>query len=270
MNFKDIEILLNIFNNFKDIWIVILIPAIVTIIKGLNKNYLHQSKKVEKFKMIFKNLWLFILITVAALTYLLIMISFSLKAYPTDEVSKYLSTWDNIGGFVIVIIIYAMLFPIVLLPFFIKKRYSKYFIEIMGNNIIKREVVDRMQINGRDKLILSDYQGSQTEKDVTGIGELKFEYKIKKSQIAIKEIEDILLTLRDKSKALKIFIFALISTIPTVYLICNVLDVIKSFNHLEKTTDLFMYIGIFTLPMILIIELYYISYITYKSLFKKN
>lgn len=270
MNLKDIESLLNIFNNFKDVWIVILIPVIVTIIKVLNKNNLHQSKKIEKLKTVFKNLWLFILITVVALIYLLIMISFSLKSYPTKEVSKYLSSWTNIGEFVIVIIIYSMIFPIVLLPFFVKKSHSKYFIEIVGNNIVKRKVVDRIQINERDKLILSDYQGFQTEKDVTGISELKFEYKSEKSQIAIREIENILLTLRGKSKSLKVFIFVLIATLPTIYLIWTIQDVIKSVYHLEEITDIFMYIGIFTLPMILMAELYYITYMTYKSLFKKN
>lgn len=270
MNLKDIEVLLNAFNNIKDVWFIILVPVMVTIIKVLNQNNLHQSQNIEKMKIIFKNLWLFVLITIAALVYLLMMISFSLSAYPTEEVSKYVSNWDNIGEFVIVIIIYAMLFPIILLPFLGEGSNRKYFIEIIHNNIVKREVVDRLLVNGKDKLILRDYEGFQTEKDVTEFSELKFEDKCKKSWVTIKDIENIALTLRNKSKPLKIIIFTLIVALPTVYLIWNILDLPKIFNKLEKSTDLFMYLGIFTLPMILTIELYYIAYITYKSLFKKN
>ena len=89
----------------------------VMIIKVLNKNNLHQSQNIEKMKVIFKNLWLFVLITIAALVYLLMMISLSLSAYSIEEVSKYVSNWYNIVEFIIVIIIYAMLFPIILLHF---------------------------------------------------------------------------------------------------------------------------------------------------------
>ncbi|MCJ0925090.1 hypothetical protein MTW91_07385 [Mammaliicoccus sciuri] len=270
MDFKDIEILSNVINNFKDVWIGIFLLVILKTINFLNKDNFHQSKKVEKLKIIIKNLCLFILVTLVALLYLVTMFLLTLTEYPVEEVVEYLSTENNIGEFVIILIMYALLFPIVLAPFYSKKSYITFFVEIINNNIVKREVLARKQINGRDKLILCDYQGFQTEKDVTDISELKFEYKTIKSQIAIKDLENLLLTLKEKSNTLKIFIFGLIVTLPTIYLIWNISDVKKSLDHIEKNTDLFMYIAIFTLPLILVVELYYIAYITYKSLFKKN
>lgn len=49
--------------------------------------------------------------TIAALIYLLAMISFSLMPYPKKEYVEYLSNWENIRYFVILMIMYAMLFP---------------------------------------------------------------------------------------------------------------------------------------------------------------
>ncbi len=72
---------------------------------------------------------------------------------------------------------------------------------------------------------------------------------------------------RQKQKK-RISIFILYS-IPTVYLAWNLPSIIDMFTKLQKWTDIFMYISFFTLPLILIIELYYVVYIVYKSLFKK-
>ncbi len=72
---------------------------------------------------------------------------------------------------------------------------------------------------------------------------------------------------RQKQKENLHFIF--ICSIPTVYLAWNLPSIIDMFTKLQKWTDIFMYISFFTLPLILIIELYYVVYIVYKSSFKK-
>lgn len=82
------------------------------------------------------------------------MISFSLSAYPKAEVMQYISKWDNIGSFIILIIMYAMLFPVVTIPFLGERRNKRYFVE--------REIIDRVYINGKDRLILKDGKGLQT------------------------------------------------------------------------------------------------------------
>lgn len=138
------ELWIGLYNSIKDIWFVIFIPVVISIIKLLNKNDLYQSENIEKLKMIFKNTWLFILMTIAALIYLLTMISFSLMAYPKEGYVEYLSNWENIRPFVILMIMYAMLFPIITISFLGERKNKRYFIEIIHNNIMKREVVDRI------------------------------------------------------------------------------------------------------------------------------
>ncbi|HDH1184265.1 hypothetical protein [Staphylococcus aureus] len=248
MSLKDIEFWMSLYDILKDVWFLILIPIVISIVKLLNKNDLYQTRNVEKIKMVLKNTRLFILITIGALIYLVSMIFFSLSAYPKDEVMEYISKWDNIGSFTILIIMYAMLFPIVTIPFLGERRNKRFFLEKNNNEVIEREIIDRVYINGKDKLILKDGEGIQTEKNVTDIDNLTFKIQDKKSWIAI-------------------FIF--ICSIPTVYLAWNLPSIIDMFTKLQKWTDIFMYISFFTLPLILIIELYYVVYIVYKSLFKK-
>lgn len=155
---------MNLSDKLKDVWFFILIPVVISIIKLLNKNDLYQTRNVEKIKLILKNTWLFILMTIAALIYLVSMISFSLSAYPKAEVMQYISKWDNIGSFIILIIMYAMLFPVVTIPFLGERRNKRYFVEKNNNDIVEREIIDRVYINGKDKLILKDGKGLQTEK----------------------------------------------------------------------------------------------------------
>lgn len=269
MSLKDIEFWMGLYNNLKDVWFLILIPIVISIVKLLNKNDLYQTRNVEKIKMVLKNTWLFILMTIAALIYLVSMVFFSLSAYPKDEVMEYISKWDNIGSFVILIIMYAMLFPIVTIPFLGERRNKRYFLEKNKNEVIEREIIDRVYINGKDKLILKDGEGIQTEKNVTDVDELTFKTQDKKSWIAMEDIQKIFLQLRDRSKKMRFFIFISICIIPTAYLAWNVPSIIDMLTKLQKWTDIFMYIGLFTLPLILIIELYYVVYIVYKSLFKK-
>ncbi|HHB0154315.1 TPA: hypothetical protein ACONHB_002593 [Staphylococcus aureus] len=80
------------------------------------------------------------------------MIFFSLNAYPKDEVMEYISEWDNIGSFVILIIMYAMLFPIFTIPFLGDCKNKRYFLEKNNNEVIEREIIDRVYINRKDKL----------------------------------------------------------------------------------------------------------------------
>ncbi len=81
-------------------------------------------------------------------------------------------------------------------------------------------------------------------------------------------IQKIFLKFQDRSKKKRISIFIFICKYPTVYLAWNLPSIIDMLTKLQKWTDIFMYIS-FTLPLILIIELYYVVYIVYKSLFKK-
>ncbi|HDK7517764.1 TPA: hypothetical protein PT359_002544 [Staphylococcus aureus] len=269
MSLKDIEFWMSLYDILKDVWFLILIPIVISIVKLLNKNDLYQTRNVEKIKMVLKNTRLFILITIGALIYLVSMIFFSLSAYPKDEVMEYISKWDNIGSFTILIIMYAMLFPIVTIPFLGERRNKRFFLEKNNNEVIEREIIDRVYINGKDTLILKDGEGIQTEKNVTDIDNLTFKIQDKKSWIAMEDIQKIFLKFQDRSKKKRISIFIFICSIPTVYLAWNLPSIIDMFTKLQKWTDIFMYISFFTLPLILIIELYYVVYIVYKSLFKK-
>ncbi|EVH40229.1 hypothetical protein T931_02734 [Staphylococcus aureus OCMM6075] len=81
MSLKDIEFWMSLYDILKDVWFLILIPIVISIVKLLNKNDLYQTRNVEKIKMVLKNTRLFILITIGALIYLVSMIFFSLSAY---------------------------------------------------------------------------------------------------------------------------------------------------------------------------------------------
>ncbi|MEX6129505.1 hypothetical protein [Staphylococcus saprophyticus] len=86
--------------------------------------------------------------------YLLAMIFYSLSAYPKEEVIKYITDWDKISLPAILLVLYSLLFPIFIFPFVGKRRRKNYFAENVNNCIIEREIIDRVSINGRDKLIL--------------------------------------------------------------------------------------------------------------------
>ncbi|HFE5394652.1 hypothetical protein [Staphylococcus aureus] len=118
--------------------------------------------------------------TIGALIYLVSMIFFSLNAYPKDEVMEYISEWDNIGSFVILIIMYAMLFPIFTIPFLGDCKNKRYFLEKNNNEVIEREIIDRVYINRKDKLT--------------------FKTQDKKSWIAMEDIQKIFLKFQDRSK----------------------------------------------------------------------
>lgn len=146
----------------------------------MNKKDLYQTRNVEKIKMVLKITRLFILMTIGAWIYLVSMIFFSLNAYPKDEVMEYISEWDNIGSFVILIIMYAMLFPIFTIPFLGDCKNKRYFLEKNNNEVIEREIIDRVYINRKDKLT--------------------FKTQDKKSWIAMEDIQKIFLKFQDRSK----------------------------------------------------------------------
>lgn len=86
----------------------------------------------------------------------------------------------------------------------------------------------------------------------------------------MEDIKNLMLNFRDKSKIIRVILFVFVLCIPTGYLMWNIPEVLDIFRNLQKRTGIFMYIGFFTLPAILIFELYYISFITYRCLFEKH
>lgn len=267
---KYVELWVSLYNNVKDIWIIILVSVGITFINFLRSKELYQNNNSWKIKVVLKHIGEYIGIAFVSLVYLLIMIALSLVPYPKSEVSNYIADWNNIGSFVILIIIYAMLFPIVILPFFGKREGKIYFIEIVNNYIVKREVLGVIEKNDKDKLVLKDHDGFKTIKNVKNISDLKFEEKDRGPWISKADIKSLVCQFKNKSKIKRIIFLGVILCLPTGYLVWNVPSIIDMFTKLQKWTDIFMYIGLFTLPLILIIELYYVAYITYRSLFNRN
>ncbi|MGU3219039.1 hypothetical protein ACVXZ0_18300 [Staphylococcus aureus] len=54
MSLKDIEFWMSLYDILKDVWFLILIPIVISIVKLLNKNDLYQTRNVEKIKMVLK------------------------------------------------------------------------------------------------------------------------------------------------------------------------------------------------------------------------
>lgn len=119
---KHLEIWSSLYNNVKDIWVIILITGVFSFIKFLIQSDIYNANNILKIKAVFKHVMKYADVAFIAFIYLLIMIAFSLISYPTNEVSKYISSWDNIGSFAIMLILYALLFPIIILLFLKKVR----------------------------------------------------------------------------------------------------------------------------------------------------
>lgn len=45
---------MSLYDILKDVWFLILIPIVISIVKLLNKNDLYQTRNVEKIKMVLK------------------------------------------------------------------------------------------------------------------------------------------------------------------------------------------------------------------------
>ena len=115
---------------------------------------------------------------------------------------KYITDWDKISLPAILLVLYSLLFPYFYISICRKTTQKNYFAENVNNCIIEREIIDRVSINGRDKLILKDALGYQTEKDITGIKDLKLVH-LKKSWLTLEDIKIATMSLRDKQLLLK-------------------------------------------------------------------
>lgn len=93
LNLKNLDYWMEMFNDLKSIWPILLVLLFSTIIKLWNQNALYQRENTEKFKTMINNISRFILVTLLALLYLLSMLSYSLNAYPKKEVIEYITNW---------------------------------------------------------------------------------------------------------------------------------------------------------------------------------
>lgn len=270
LSLKNMDFLIDLYKNFNEVGIFALLFIIYAFIQFLSQNILYKRQKIERVKTLIGNIMLYIFITLAALMYLLVMISYSLSAYPKEEVIKYITDIDEIRSTAILLVLYSMLFPIFIFPFIGKRRRKHYFAENVNNYIIEREIIDRVYINGRDKLILKDSLGSQTEKDVTEIKDLKFNTSEEKSWLTLKDIKKAMWNLRDKHVILKIIICLTAFGVPTGYFIWNCTSVIDDWDKIMHAKDIFMYIGLFILPLMVTVELYTVAVVITNILFKKK
>ena len=76
--------------------------------------------------------------------------------------------------------------------------------------------------------------------------------------------------LRDKHVILKIIICLIAFGVPTGYFIWNFMSVIDDWDKIMHAKDIFMYIGLFTLPLMVTVELYIVAVVITNSLFKKK
>ncbi|MDU1711319.1 MAG: hypothetical protein E7B63_04795 [Staphylococcus epidermidis] len=270
MYFKNMDFLIDLYKNFNEVGIFAVIYIIYALIQILSQNILYKRQKMERVKTLIINIILYIFITLVALMYLLAMIFYSLSAYPKEEVIKYITDWDKISLPAILLVLYSLLFPIFIFPFVGKRRRKNYFAENVNNCIIEREIIDRVSINGRDKLILKDALGYQTEKDITGIKDLKISTSQKKSWLTLEDIKIATMSLRDKQLLLKMIIGLIIFGVPTGYFVWNFISVVDDWDRIMHANDIFMYMGLFTLPLMVTVELYVVAFVITKNLFKKK
>ena len=265
MYFKNMDFLIDLYKNFNEVGIFAVIYIIYALIQILSQNILYKRQKMERVKTLIINIILYIFITLVALMYLLAMIFYSLSAYPKEEVIKYITDWDKISLPAILLVLYSLLFPIFIFPFVGKRRRKNYFAENVNNCII-----DRVSISGRDKLILKDALGYHTEKDITGIKDLKISTSQKKSWLTLEDIKIATMSLRDKQLLLKMIIGLIIFGVPTGYFVWNFISVVDDWDRIMHANDIFMYMGLFTLPLMVTVELYVVAFIITKNLFKKK
>jgi hypothetical protein len=58
--------------------------------------------------------------------------------------------------------------------------------------------------------------------------------------------------------------------VPTGYFVWNFISVVDDWDRIMHANDNFMYMGLFTLPLMVTVELYVVAFIITKNLFKKK
>lgn len=265
---KEVEFLALLYQNLKEIGVLVLLFFTYTLIKALNHNIMYQKKSTEKLKSGIRSTLIFLVATIVSLIYLLVMISLSMSQFPVEEFRKYVMDWNESVPFLILIIIYSMVFALALWPFIGEHSRKYYYMENVGNIIIEREIINRLTIGNRDKLILKDGKETYTEVDVTDVTYLKYKIQRQNYLLIVRDIESHMRKIKDKHIAWKIMICSIAFGIPSVYLIWQISEFIDQLKNFK--TYIYMYIGILTLPVIVLTELYVLAWVVFRSLFTKK
>lgn len=265
---KEVEFLALLYQNLKEIGVLVLLFFTYTLIKALNHNIMYQKKSTEKLKSGIRSTLIFLAATIVSLIYLLVMISLSMSQFPVEEFRKYVMDWNESVPFLILIIIYSMVFALALWPFIGEHSRKYYYMENVGNIIIEREIINRLTIGNRDKLILKDGKETYTEVDVTDVTYLKYKIQRQNYLSIVRDIESHMRKIKDKHIAWKIMICSIAFGIPSVYLIWQISEFIDQLKNFK--TYIYMYIGILTLPVIVLTELYVLAWVVFRSLFTKK
>lgn len=265
---KEVEFLALLYQNLKEIGVLVLLFFTYTLIKALNHNIMHQKKSTEKLKSGIRSTLIFLVVTIVSLIYLLVMMSLSMSQFPVEEFRKYVMDWNESVPFLILIIIYSMVFALALWPFIGEHSRKYYYMENVGNVIIEREIINRLTIGNRDKLILKDGKETYTEVDVTDVTYLKYKIQRQNYLSIVRDIESHMRKIKDKHIAWKIMICSIAFGIPSVYLIWQISEFIDQLKNFK--TYIYMYIGILTLPVIVLTELYVLAWVVFRSLFTKK
>ncbi|EGQ2712984.1 hypothetical protein [Staphylococcus pseudintermedius] len=268
MYLKEVEFLALLYQNLKEIGVLVLLFFTYTLIKALNHNIMYQKKSTEKLKSGIRSTLIFLAATIVSLIYLLVMISLSMSQFPVEEFRKYVMDWNESVPFLILIIIYSMVFALALWPFIGEHSRKYYYMENVGNIIIEREIINRLTIGNRDKLILKDGKETYTEVDVTDVTYLKYKIQRQNYLSIVRDIESHMRKIKDKHIAWKIMICSIAFGIPSVYLIWQISEFIDQLKNFK--TYIYMYIGILTLPVIVLTELYVLAWVVFRSLFTKK
>ena len=78
------------------------------------------------------------------------------------------------------------------------------------------------------------------------------------------------MSLRDKQLLLKMIIGLIIFGVPTGYFVWNFISVVDDWDRIMHANDIFMYMGLFTLPLMVTVELYVVAFIITKIYLKRK
>lgn len=78
------------------------------------------------------------------------------------------------------------------------------------------------------------------------------------------------MSLRDKQVLLKMIIGLIVFGVPTGCFVWNFNSVVDDWDRIMHAKDIFMYMGLFTLPLMVTVELYVVAFVITKNLFKKK